>query len=74
MKHSDMMNEAAKLVAVLEKLQPVLNEAKPARSIAFTKEEQVLVRLANDREIAPGELPPALIPLLYGWYCAGYLM
>jgi len=36
--------EAAKLVAVLEKLQPVLNEAKPARSIAFTKEEQVLVR------------------------------
>jgi hypothetical protein len=36
--------EAAKLVAVLEKLQPVLNEAKPARSIAFTKEEQALVR------------------------------
>ena len=36
--------EAAKLVAVLEKLQPVLNEARPARSIAFTKEEQVLVR------------------------------
>ena len=36
--------EAAKLVAVLEKLQPVLNEAKPARSMAFTKEEQVLVK------------------------------
>jgi GTP-binding protein YchF len=36
--------EAAKLVAVLEKLQPVLNQARPARSIAFTKEEQVLVR------------------------------
>ncbi len=36
--------EAAKLVAVLEKLQPVLNEARPARSIAFSKEEHVLVR------------------------------
>ena len=34
---------------------------------------RVLVRLANDREIAPGELPPSLIPLLYGCYCAGYL-
>jgi len=36
--------EAQKLVAVLDKIQPVLNEAKAARSVALTKEEQVLVR------------------------------
>jgi GTP-binding protein YchF len=36
--------EAARLVAVLDKLQPVLNEARPARSVVFSKEEQVLVR------------------------------
>jgi GTP-binding protein YchF len=36
--------EAARLVAVLDKLQPVLNQARPARSVVFSKEEQVLVR------------------------------
>jgi len=36
--------EAQKLVAVLDKIQPVLNEAKAARSVALTKEELVLVR------------------------------
>jgi GTP-binding protein YchF len=36
--------EAQKLVAVLDKIQPVLNEAKAARSVALSKEEQILVR------------------------------
>jgi GTP-binding protein YchF len=36
--------EAQKLIAVLDKIQPVLNEAKAARSVALTKEELVLVR------------------------------
>jgi hypothetical protein len=36
--------EAQKLIAVLDKIQPVLNEAKAARSVALSKEEQVLVR------------------------------
>ena len=36
--------EAQRIVAVLDKLQPVLNEAKPARSVALSKEEQVVVR------------------------------
>ncbi|HEY4373198.1 MAG TPA: redox-regulated ATPase YchF [Burkholderiales bacterium] len=36
--------EAQKLVAVLDKIQPVLNEAKAARSVALTREELVLVR------------------------------
>ena len=36
--------EAQKLVAVLDKIQPVLNEAKAARSVALSKEEQLLVR------------------------------
>jgi len=36
--------EAQKLVAVLDKIQPVLNEAKAARSVKLTKEEQALVR------------------------------
>jgi len=36
--------EAQKLVAVLEKLQAALNEAKPARTVDLTKEERVLVR------------------------------
>jgi GTP-binding protein YchF len=36
--------EAQKLVAVLDKIQPVLNEAKAARSVALSKEELTLVR------------------------------
>ena len=36
--------EAQKLIAVLDKIQPVLNEAKAARSVVLSKEEQVLVR------------------------------
>ncbi|MFM9883547.1 MAG: redox-regulated ATPase YchF [Burkholderiales bacterium] len=36
--------EAQRIVAVLDKLQPVLNEGKPARSINFAKEELVVVR------------------------------
>ncbi|MBL8382010.1 MAG: redox-regulated ATPase YchF [Burkholderiales bacterium] len=36
--------EAQRIVAVLDKLQPVLNEARPARSIAFSKEEMAVVR------------------------------
>ena len=36
--------EAARIVAVLDRLQPVLNQAKPARSVPLSKEEQVLVR------------------------------
>ena len=36
--------EAQKIVAVLDKIQPVLNEAKAARSVVLTKEEQALVR------------------------------
>src|ERR1700749_3520208 len=36
--------EAQKLVAVLDKIQPVLNEAKAARSVALSKEELALVR------------------------------
>lgn len=36
--------EAAKLVALLEKCQAVLNEGKPVRTIAFSKEELPLVK------------------------------
>ena len=36
--------EAAKLVAVLEKLQPVLNEGKPARTVPLTDEEKLLIK------------------------------
>src|SRR5690606_15603897 len=36
--------EAQKLVAVLEKLQAALNEAKPARTVALSQEEHALVR------------------------------
>ncbi|MEP7294555.1 MAG: redox-regulated ATPase YchF [Burkholderiales bacterium] len=36
--------EAQKIVAVLEKCQAALNEAKPVRGIAFSKEELVLVK------------------------------
>ena len=36
--------EAQRIVALLEKIQPVLNEARPARSVALTKEEQALLK------------------------------
>ena len=36
--------EAARVVAVLDKIQPVLNEAKPARGVVLTKEEQLILR------------------------------
>jgi len=36
--------EAQKLIAVLDKIQPVLNEAKAARGVVLTREEQILVR------------------------------
>ena len=36
--------EAQKLVAVLEKCHAALNEAKPVRSIAFSKEEQAILK------------------------------
>ena len=36
--------EAAKLVALLERLQFALNEAKPARSVELTQEEQPLLK------------------------------
>ena len=36
--------EAQKLVAVLEKCQPVLNEARPVRSVDLSREEQVVLR------------------------------
>jgi ribosome-binding ATPase len=36
--------EAARLVAVLDKVQPVLNEAKPARSVDLSKEELAVLR------------------------------
>jgi GTP-binding protein YchF len=36
--------EAQRLVAVLEKCQPALNEAKPVRSIDFSKEELVVLK------------------------------
>ena len=36
--------EAQRIVAALDRLQPVLNEGKPARSIDFSKEELVVVR------------------------------
>jgi hypothetical protein len=36
--------EAQRLVAVLEKIQPVLNEAKPARTVDLSKEELAIVR------------------------------
>ncbi len=36
--------EAQRLVAVLEKVLPVLNEAKPARTIDFSKEELFVLR------------------------------
>nr|MBA2722472.1 redox-regulated ATPase YchF [Methylibium sp.] len=35
--------EAAKLVAVLQKCQAALNEAKPARSVAFSKDELAIL-------------------------------
>ena len=36
--------EAQRLVAVLEKVFPVLNEAKPARTVEFSKEELLVLR------------------------------
>jgi GTP-binding protein YchF len=36
--------EAQRLVAVLEKVLPVLNEAKPARTVEFSKEELFVLR------------------------------
>jgi len=36
--------EAARLVAVLEKCQAALNEAKPVRSVAFSKEEWAVLK------------------------------
>lgn len=36
--------EAAKLVSILERCQAALNEAKPVRTIDFTKEEQPLLK------------------------------
>ena len=36
--------EAQKLIAVLEKVQPVLDQARPARSVDLTKEERALIR------------------------------
>jgi GTP-binding protein YchF len=36
--------EAQRLVAVLEKILPVLNEARPARSVELSKEEQAVLR------------------------------
>lgn len=36
--------EALKLVTVLEKIQPVLNEGKPARQVALTKEEKAVIK------------------------------
>jgi GTP-binding protein YchF len=36
--------EAQRLVAVLEKVQPVLNEAKPARTVDLSKEELAVLR------------------------------
>ena len=36
--------EAQRIVAVLDKIQPVLNEGRAARSVDLSKEEQVIVR------------------------------
>lgn len=36
--------DALKLVQVLEKVQPVLNEGKPARTVGLTKEEMAIIR------------------------------
>ena len=36
--------EAARFVAILERCQAVLNEAKPVRTLSFTKEEQPLLK------------------------------
>ncbi|ALS59298.1 MULTISPECIES: redox-regulated ATPase YchF [Pandoraea] len=36
--------EAAKLVAVLEKIAPVLNEARPVRSLKLSEDEQALIK------------------------------
>lgn len=36
--------EALKLVTVLEKIQPVLNEGKPARQVALTVEEKTIIK------------------------------
>lgn len=36
--------EAQRLVAVLEKLQPVLDQARPARTVSLSKEELAIVR------------------------------
>ena len=36
--------EAQRIVALLEKIQPVLNQARPARSVALTSEERELLK------------------------------
>ena len=36
--------EAQRIVALLEKIQPVLNQARPARSVALTREERELLK------------------------------
>ena len=36
--------EALKLVTVLEKIQPVLNEGKPARQVSLTPEEKAIIK------------------------------
>ncbi|HIU73623.1 MAG TPA: redox-regulated ATPase YchF [Candidatus Aphodousia faecipullorum] len=36
--------EALKLVTVLEKIQPVLNEGKPARQVELTKDEKAIIK------------------------------
>lgn len=36
--------EALKLVTILEKIQPVLNEGKPARQVPLTKEEKAVIK------------------------------
>jgi len=36
--------EAQRIVAVLDKIQPALNEARPARSVVLSKEEQAVLR------------------------------
>ena len=36
--------EALKLVTVLEKIRPVLNEGKPARSVDLSKDEKAVIK------------------------------
>lgn len=36
--------EALKLVTILEKIQPVLNEGKPARQVELTKDEKAIIK------------------------------